>query len=406
MKAKHPGYGKNEGGIAIPLRRRQGCAAVRTQKALAAVSNPCLLSARGRPLLTRRDKRMTGMKNKPSKKQGKLIREVDERSEPRVATALFNAVRKLRAIRFRKILATTDFSQAAMEGVGVAGWFAQRFSASVLLAHVVEPPPLFSGMDEVVLARETHEVVKSAETQLKRLAKREMQSKSNVQMSVREGKAFDEIAKLAGERDIDLIVIATRGHTGLKRVWLGSTAERVVRHAPCPVLTVPARNAVSGRGGVRQVPLKRIVVPIDCSETSVHALPYAEAIADEFGAEVILLHVMEPFGAEEQSKHIYDDAAEGEYEAAAEACLTRLSQESLTRDRRIRTAVRRGVPYQEITRAATAISADLIVLTTRGYTGLKHVLLGSTAERVVRHADCPVLVVREKTPAGRGKRRK
>jgi nucleotide-binding universal stress UspA family protein len=345
------------------------------------------------------------MKIKTSKKLGEIMRGVDERTEPRVAAALFKAAQQLPAIQLKKVLATTDFSEAAMEGVRLARWFAGRFSASVLLAHVVEPPPLFSGMDEVVLAREGHEVLKLAETQLNRLAKREMQSKAKAQTTVREGKAFDEIAKLAGERDIDLIVIATRGHTGLKRAWLGSTAERVVRHAPCPVLTVPSQKAVSRERKVPRFRLKRIVVPIDCSETSVQALPYANAIADEFGVEIILLHVMEPFGSQQAREHTHDAVAEGEDEDLAEACLTRLGQEALNRSHRVRTAVRHGVPYKEITRAATGLDADLILLTTRGYTGLKNVLLGSTAERVVRHADCQVMVVRDKTRGGRGNRR-
>ena len=76
----------------------------------------------------------------------------------------------------------------------------------------------------------------------------------------------------------------------------------------------------------------------------------------------------------------------------AEDYLKRLRQEVLDEDLRVRTTVRNGVPFQEITRAATSLGADMIILTTHGYTGLKHVVLGSTAERVVRHADCPVLV--------------
>jgi nucleotide-binding universal stress UspA family protein len=67
--------------------------------------------------------------------------------------------------------------------------------------------------------------------------------------------------------------------------------------------------------------------------------------------------------------------------------------------------VRRGVPFQEIIQVATRFGAGLILLTTHGYTGFKHVLLRSTAERVVRHADCPVLVVRDKARVGRGNRR-
>lgn len=326
----------------------------------------------------------------------------DERTEPRVAAASFKAARKFPSIRLKTILTTTDFSAASMYGVRLANWLAGRFSASVLLAHVVEPPSRFSGMDQVILAREDHEVLKSAEKQLNRLVNRELESKATMLTCVRKGKAFHEITKLAHERDIDLIVIATRGHTGLTLALLGSTAERVVRHAPCPVLTVPARKAVARGKEVSRLRLKRIVVPIDGSATSLEALPYATAFADEFGAQITLLHVVEPFMSPHE--HIRGKAPGCNDKGATATWLARLSQERLASVRRVRTAVRHGVPFQEITRVATRFGSGLILLTTHGYTGLKHVLLGSTAERVVRHADCPVLVFRNKTSVGRGYR--
>lgn len=221
---------------------------------------------------------------------------------------------------------------------------------------------------------------------------------------VRKGKPFYEIARLAGEHGADLIVIATRGHTGLKRVWLGSTAERVVRHAPCPVLTVPARRPAARGKGVLPIRLKRIVVPMDLSEFSVQALPYAAAFAQRFGAEIILLYVMELQFPPPEVGPVRPEAVDQDEEGVAENYLKRLRQEVLDEDLRVQTTVRNGVPFQEITRAATSLGADMIILTTHGYTGLKHVALGSTAERVVRHADCPVLVVREMARRGGGKR--
>jgi nucleotide-binding universal stress UspA family protein len=344
------------------------------------------------------------MKIKPSKKLGKLMWEVDARTEPRAAAALFQAARKLPAIRLKRILATTDFSESSMDGVHHAAWIAERFSASAALAHIVEPPSRFSGMEEVILAREDLEIMQLAEAQLNRLAIRESRKGPEMASCVRKGKPFHEIARLAGERGADLIVIATRGHTGLKRAWLGSTAERVVRHAPCPVLTVPARRQTARGKGILPIRLKRIVVPIDLSEFSLQALPYAVAFAQKFGAEVILLHVIEPEFPPPEVGRVRLEAPGRDEENVAEDYLKRLRQEVLDEDLRVRTTVRNGVPFQEITRAATSLGADLIVLTTHGHTGLKHVFLGSTAERVVRHADCPVLVVREKLRIGRGKR--
>lgn len=143
--------------------------------------------------------------------------------------------------------------------------------------------------------------------------------------------------------------------------------------------------------------IRTILVPLDFSQRARKALRHARALARQHGATLILLHVVEPLAcpsdlgytpviSEEMMQEIHQDAAR-RLEEAAEA------------ERRLglscRTVLRSGRPYIEIAEAAAELKADLVVLTTHGYTGLKHVLLGSTAERVIRHAPCPVLVVRD-----------
>jgi nucleotide-binding universal stress UspA family protein len=192
--------------------------------------------------------------------------------------------------------------------------------------------------------------------------------------------------------DADLIVIATHGHTGLKHFLLGSTAERVVRFAPCPVLS--AREQLIPVRFPETTPLRftKILVPVDFSEASRKALPYAVSLAREFGAGLRLLHVVEP-----SAYYPFDQA----HSKTMEAQLTKrmsarldLMLQSYTID--ATTQVRVGSAFQEIVQEAADQNADLIVLSTHGHSGLKHVFLGSTAEGVVRHAACPVLVVREK----------
>lgn len=344
------------------------------------------------------------MKIKPTKKLTKAMREVDVRKEPSAATALFKAARKLPAIRLKRILATTDFSEVALDGVRLADWVAERFSAHVLLAHVVEPPSLLAKLETVDLAWKERETLKLAETQLVHIATRELRKGPAMAACVRHGKAFHEIVTLAGQRHMDLIVIATRGQTGWTRVWLGSTAERVVRHAPCPVLTVPPRKAGAHGQAFPPVRLKRIVVPVDFSEVSVQALPYAAAFAQEFDAEIILLHVWEPRFLPPDVGSLPPSVDDREDDELTVKYLKHLRHEALDKNLRVRTLMRNGVPFQQITRVATSLDADLIILTTHGHTGLKHVFLGSTAERVVRDADCPVLVVRGKAHSGREKR--
>ena len=137
------------------------------------------------------------------------------------------------------ILATTDFSDESRSGVRYAVALGEKLNAAVALFHVIEPPSRLSGVESVVLAREDSALTKLATEELAALAKREGQGDVPVTSSVRTGNPFHEITTAAREDAADLIVIATHGYTGAKHVLLGSTAERVVRHAPCPVLTVP-----------------------------------------------------------------------------------------------------------------------------------------------------------------------
>ena len=139
----------------------------------------------------------------------------------------------------------------------------------------------------------------------------------------------------------------------------------------------------------------RILVPTDFSDPSRNALRYAARFAEQFGAKVTLLFVNEPV--------MYPDFAyypltmeNDQVIKIAKAKLTTLGNKEIGAKHIEEILVRNGNPFHEITEAARTLKMDLIIISTHGYTGLKHALLGSTAERVVRHAPCPVLTVREK----------
>jgi nucleotide-binding universal stress UspA family protein len=146
--------------------------------------------------------------------------------------------------------------------------------------------------------------------------------------------------------------------------------------------------------------LKKILVPIDFSQTSEKALPWAESLAAAFNSELILMHVVEEFPIDYILGRGLMNETITPLMTRAEANLNGMVGDlSKSAAPGISSAVRYGRPYEEICGAAEKLGAGLIALTTHGYTGLKQVWLGSTAERVVRHASCPVLVVRE--PNGR-----
>ena len=197
--------------------------------------------------------------------------------------------------KIQKILATTDFSDQSLPAVRFALALGGKNGASVSLLHLVELASSLSGMEAVVLARTDAEVAALVQTKLEALAQREAGSNGKVTSVVRTGKPFHEITLAASERAADLIVIATHGYTGAKHILLGSTAERVVRHAPGPVLTIPTRTMPNRTGKAPPFTLKKIVVPIDFSDISKDALPWATVLAEQFGAELVLLHVVEKF---------------------------------------------------------------------------------------------------------------
>jgi nucleotide-binding universal stress UspA family protein len=296
----------------------------------------------------------------------------------------------------RRILTTTDFSDASLAGVRYAVDLGVRLNASVEVVYVVEPAARMGGMEAVVLARPDSEVTVLARARLEKLVTDESKGDGRPTSAVGNGKPWDEIGKMARASAVDLIVIATHGHTGIKHVLLGSTAERVVRHAPCPVLTVPAGGT---RGRARKAPalkLRRILVPIDFSKESQDALPHAALLAREFAAEIALVHVIEHLtvdsllGLEPSPETL--TAAVKEAEAELEGMAASLRKATGATASAI---VRDGAPFQEICATAKALDADLVAISTRGQSGLTRVVLGSTAERVVRHAPCPVLAVRK-----------
>jgi nucleotide-binding universal stress UspA family protein len=144
-------------------------------------------------------------------------------------------------------------------------------------------------------------------------------------------------------------------------------------------------------------PVKSIVVPVDFSQCSVFALRYAAKLAGQVDAALILVHVATSLLTPPEMEYVQVDLKKfrAEVEKHASGKLAALAQKEVPGTIPTSPLVRHGAPWEEITRVAKDRKADLIVIGTHGYTGLKHMVLGSTAEKVVRYAGCPVLVVRE-----------
>jgi universal stress protein A len=141
----------------------------------------------------------------------------------------------------KRILVPLDFSPPSRRAMRFARHWADFFAARVWLLHIVEPTATVGEFGDKPLGQVQRDIPGKAKAALSELARTEFPHSIPVNVVVRKGRSFDQIAVVAREIHADLIVIATRGHTGLKHLALGSTAERVARHAPCPVLILRRR---------------------------------------------------------------------------------------------------------------------------------------------------------------------
>ena len=173
------------------------------------------------------------MKIKPSKKPGKVVMEAASKD----ADMLARASESSSSFRLSRLLVPVDFSKCSLKALKYAVAFAKHFNASISLIHVVAVNygGEFGAVDMVAIEKE---MADSASKQLKKLLESEVPKNLRADATVRIGQPAYTITESARDRNTDLIIIATHGYRGIKHFLLGSTAENVVRLAPCPVLTV------------------------------------------------------------------------------------------------------------------------------------------------------------------------
>ncbi|TNF77408.1 MAG: universal stress protein [Acidobacteria bacterium] len=293
----------------------------------------------------------------------------------------------------RTVVAATDLSETAKIGIQWATEIARDHSSRLHLIHGISLSGL--AMDYVSIQADLHEKLRqAAEEKLAELAEEARTRIDEVDWAVEIGEPSGVITRTADKLCADLIVVGTRGLRGLDHLLLGSTAERVVQRANCPVLTVHPQDAD------RERPVRRILVATDLSEESKRAATWSLSLLAETPeeSEVFLLH----------SYHVpYEFGVEGAYGSAAaglqlwknvdidvRARLDKFAEPLRRNGVEVNILAIEGYPPEVIVDQAETLKVDLIAMGTHGRTGLSHVLLGSTAERVVQRAACPVLTVR------------
>jgi nucleotide-binding universal stress UspA family protein len=305
-----------------------------------------------------------------------------------------------------QILVPVDFSECSGLAVRLAGRIARAFRAEIDLLHVTEVPAFVPDENAGNGALASRELVELAEKQGRARLEALVADCARQGLTIRRatterGRPSDVVVDAAKRGNYDLVTIATHGRTGFSRVLLGSVAERIVRHAPCPVLSAraPSPNAPPTP--------RRVLVPVDYSSFSRAALEYAGFLAKAFGADLDVVHVWDRPSYVSDEVVVQDRA--GARTSLAEMILANAEREMTEFLRGGPTAtgsataelpkhrLLSGEPVSTLLLEVERGSHDLIVIGTQGRTGLKHLLLGSVAERLVRLSPVPVVTVPPRT---------
>jgi nucleotide-binding universal stress UspA family protein len=299
-------------------------------------------------------------------------------------------------LNIRKILFPTDFSDCSKEALHQAVKIAQEHGSELHLLHAIvlhtddphdpshhlpDPSRIRKILEELATERmgalvRDHDIPDLVVRQIHR----------------RDISAAPPIVEYARETDIDLIVMGTHGRRGVRKLLLGSVAAEVIRMAPCSVMTV------RGKGERTYVhDMSRILAPVDFSDPGENALAVACKLAKTYGSQLQLVHVLgdilHPTFYNMGATRLSDLQPEilQSTESALEGLLDDVGD---CQGAPVEFHALEGHPWREIVRFSRDHDSDLIVMATHGLSGIKHILLGSTAEKVIGAAECPVLVVK------------
>jgi nucleotide-binding universal stress UspA family protein len=285
-------------------------------------------------------------------------------------------------VTFRNILFATDFCAASNLAMPYAAGLAKSFGAKLYTLHVQEPAN-YALPPEIW---ETVQLTREKEGQILHEAVKHDFPEVTTELLVGEGGVWAAIESAIKTYRIDLVVVGTRGRTGVEKILLGSQAEEVLRRATCPVLTVgPGAQSRDGKRGK----ITSILYATNFGAASLAAAPLAVSLAEEYQAKLTLLHVIE-------NRDANDLASAEEFGESSERVLRALVPDEAKFWCAPHFMVEQGVPEDKILEAAHRIGADLIVLGSHkpeGMRGAATHLSIATVHKVVAHAECPVLSV-------------
>lgn len=298
----------------------------------------------------------------------------------------------------RHLLVPVDFSPGSDLAFDHAVALAKAFDADVHVLHVFQVPTyalpdgaFIPGADAVA------EILMSAEKEVQTRIERALSSGVRFHAHTTEGSVDQEVLRVAARVHADMIVMGTHGRSGLRKVLLGSVAERVVRAASLPVITVRVPDEKAATSHRVAVPPARITVAFDFSAPSRHALKLAKDIHDKTGAFIDVVHVFaDPWAEYRTASPTFQETAETRFAAYKSGLSTMLDKaiEECFGDRsKVTKYLLSGSTVDEVLALAVANRSDLVCLGVSGKDAVERLLLGSSTAKTVQASEVPVLTV-------------
>jgi nucleotide-binding universal stress UspA family protein len=287
--------------------------------------------------------------------------------------------KRMKAFAPKRILAATDLSDLSIWALRHAGAWAQRFGSQVVVLHVQEPLPVSDELhSNDYVAQLIDSCREMAQAQLAQSVLLHLPDSVRTTQELRMGSPAEVIEACARSEGADLVVLGTHGRSGLSRLVMGSVAERTLHLARHPTLIV---HPPSGPAQPETPSVRHILCPINTSDVARFAFEHASAVAQQFGARLTALFVVEEQQADAESLRSAEERLRAWLCADAGA------------DCDFQPVVRIGDAAAEVILLARQTAADLIVIGAQHRPLADTTVLGVTTERVTRHARCPVLVV-------------
>ncbi len=295
---------------------------------------------------------------------------------------------------YEKILVPLDGSELAEVALPYAEEMAGKLGSEVTLLHVCESAEAqYHHMHQLYIQK----MVASTKRGAKKYSEKPDDKAITVRSSILSGHPAEQIVDFAEKQHIDLIVIATHGWSGIRRWVLGSVADKVVRATKRPVALIRAKGV--HHHTFAEGTLKKTLIPLDGSKEGEAVIPYVEELASRLKGEVVLLHVVPSpspvYAVPGETVQIPYTQAEVELlKVDAGSYLEKIANAFKDKHIEVKFEVKAGNTGNEIIKLADKVHADLVAMSTHGWSGITRWALGSTADKVLNAGNTPLLLVR------------